>query len=287
MYRRLIAFLFPLVLLSPGCKYAIVGSGSAAIEWVPTKGTLRKGVPEGYHWISPFAHVYYYDLRVQQRQQNLEVQARDGLTILLDTSVLYRPNPSRLYQLQTSLGINYYDVLIRPLLGSAARKVVGQFSPEDVYSKKRREIERELLEELRHKVEGQPVFIDGVVIRQVRLPRPLMEAIDVKLQEQQKAQMMVYVLQREAQEAKRKQIEATGIANYQRIISKTLNPELLEWKEIEAMQDLSLSENSNTLLLAGEGGNRGPSLIINAGESGPEGRSGEMAPERRAFPPNQ
>ncbi len=258
---------FPLTALFSGC--AIISSGTAGIEWAPTKGTIKKALPEGFHIISPFAHIYHYDLRVQERQENLEVQARDGLTILLDVSVLYRPNPSRLYQLQTSLGINYFSVLIHPLLGSAARKVVGQFSPEDVYSKQRREVEKEILEELRAKLEGQPIFVDAVVIRTVRLPRSLMNAIDLKLQEQQRALMMTYVLQREQQEAKRKQIEATGIANYQDIISKTLTPELLEWKEIDAMQKLSLSPNGKTLVIAGGQGKGSLPLIINPGKEWP------------------
>ncbi len=252
--------------LFSGC--ATVGSGMAGVEWAPTTGTMKKTLPEGFHLVSPFATVYNYDLRVQERQDQLEVQAQDGLTILLATSVLYRPNPNRLYELHTSLGPNYYDVLIRPLLGSSARKIVGQYSPEDVYSKKRKEVEKEILEALKAKIEGQPIFIDAVVIRAVRLPRTLQEAIDRKLQEQQRALEMQYILDREEQEAKRKEIEANGIANYQKIINKTLTRELLEWKEIDAMEKLSLSPNAKTLLLGNSGG-KGLPLIINAGDSGP------------------
>ena len=259
---------FPLLL--SGC--AVVSSGFAGVEWAPSKGTIKKALPEGFHLVSPFATIYYYDLRQQERQASLEVQASDGLTLLLMTSVLYRPNPNRLYELQTSLGPNYYDVLIAPLLGSVARKIVGQYRPEDVWSKKRQEVETELLEALKAQVAGQPIYIDAVVIRTVRLPRTLQEAIDRKLQEQQRAQEMQYVLDREEQEAKRKEIEANGIANYQRIINKTLTPELLEWKQVNAMEQISLSPNAKTILY-GSNGKGGLPLIVNTGgESKEAGR---------------
>jgi SPFH domain / Band 7 family len=131
---------------------------------------------------------------------------------------------------------HYYSVLIAPYVRSSARRVVGRYSPEEIYSSKREQIEREIRDELMQKLAGKHVDVDAILIREVQLPEAVQAAIQTKLEGEQKALEMQFVLERTKQEAVRKHIEAGGIADYQSIISKTLNDQVIEWKGIEATE---------------------------------------------------
>ncbi len=109
---------------------------------------------------------------------------------------------------------------------ASARKVVGRYSPEEIYSTKREQIEREFRDEVSQKLEGKHVQVNAVLIREVHLPPAVQAAIQTKLKEEQKAPEMEFVLERTKQEAVRKHIEAMSIADYQSIISKGLNAQV-------------------------------------------------------------
>ena len=231
-----------------------VQSGMGAVEWTPGSGTLKEPIGEGFHIVSPFSEIYQYDLREQEHQESLDVLANNGLTIILDTSILFKPVNSELFLLQTEIGPDYYRILLGPLLRSGARKVVGRYSPEEIYSTKREEVEKEIFAEVNRKLQSKHVQVDGILIRDVHLPKIVQEAIELKLQQEQRALAMQFVLDKERKEAERKKIEAAGIADYQLLIGKGLTDALLQWKQIEAIEKLVQSPNSKTIILdAGKG----------------------------------
>jgi len=244
-----------------------VYSGMGAVEWTPSQGTVKSTLGEGFHFVSPLSSIYKYDLREQQRQERLDVLADNGLAISLDTSVVYHPIPTELFELQTEVGPDYYDVLIGPILRSRARKVVGRYTPEEIYSTKREEVEREIFQETMRKLDGKHLQIDAILIRDVHLPKIVEEAINRKLEQEQRALEMSFVIERERQEAERKRVEATGIADFQQIITKGLTDKLLQWKGIEATEKLATSPNSKTIVIGG--GTGGLPIILNSEESVP------------------
>lgn len=190
-----------------GCTTTIP-TGMGGVEWTPTQGTLKEPLTEGFHLISQFSDVYIIDLREQQRLEELEVLTNNGLTVKISASVLYQPFASQLYQLKTQVETDYYSVLIAPSRRSSARKVVGRYSPEQVYSTKRDEVDREIFNDVTKRNEGKPVRVNSILIRQVRLPEMVQTAIERKLEQEQKALEMEFVLDRERKEAERKKIEA-------------------------------------------------------------------------------
>jgi regulator of protease activity HflC (stomatin/prohibitin superfamily) len=226
-----------------------VKSGMGAIEWNPSSGTLKEPLGEGEHFVSPFSDIYQYDLREQEQQESLDVLANNGLAIILDTSILFKPVNSELYLLQTEIGPDYYRILLGPLLRSGARKVVGRYSPEEIYSTKREEVEKEIFAEINRKLQSKHIQVDGILIRDVHLPKIVQEAIELKLQQEQRALAMQFILDKERKEAERKKIEAAGIADYQQLISKGLTGMLLQWKQIDAIEKLVQSPNSKTIVL--------------------------------------
>ncbi len=232
-----------------------VPTGRAGIEWTPTEGTVNKTLGEGFHVVSPFAQVYDVDLREQEQEESLDVLANNGLDIKLTSSVLYQPVANEIFQLITQTGSDYYRTIVAPYVRSSARRVVGRYSPEEIYSTKREQIEREIRTEVQEKMNGKHILVNAILIREVHLPPAVQGAIQTKLEEEQKALQMQYVLERTRQEAERKRIEAAGIADFQVIISRGLTDKVIEWKGIEATEKLAESPNAKLVLIgSGKGG---------------------------------
>ncbi len=262
-----------------GCSYATVGPGQVGVVWTPS-GTRPDVYPEGSWGIGFFDRVTVYDARSQERDERLEVLASNGLRIQLDASVRYRIVPSDAVKLDRELGVEYYDVLIGPTLRSQARRVVGRYQPEEIYSTQRELIERQVREGMEKAIQGRHVVLEAVLIRNVTLPDSIQQAINDKLQAEQLALKMKFVLAQAEAEAQKRLIEqkaeadrariaaqsqaetdrivATGRAEAKRIDAKAtgdseklieehLTEPMLRWQEIDAMRSLSASPNSKVL----------------------------------------
>jgi regulator of protease activity HflC (stomatin/prohibitin superfamily) len=242
---------------------ATIPTGRTGVEWTPTRGTLNRTLDEGFHMVSPLAKVFDVDLREQQHDVDLDVLANNGLDITLRTSILYQPVANQAYELIKETGPDYYSVLIGPYVRSSARRVVGRYSPEEIYSSKREQIEHEIREDVTQKLVERHLRVNAILIREVHLPSVVQAAIQEKLQEEQRALEMQFVLERSKQEAERKRIEATGIADYQSIITKGLNPQIITWEGIEATEKLAESPNAKVIMIGS--GKEGLPVILNAG----------------------
>jgi regulator of protease activity HflC (stomatin/prohibitin superfamily) len=140
------------------------------------------------------------------------------------------------------------------------REIVGQYTPEELYSTKRLELQTQILSRVKQTVEAQFVRVEAILIRDVRLPDQIQTAIENKLKEEQEAQRYEFTLQKEKLEADRKRIEAEGEAEYQRIITQQLSPAFLRFKGIEATEKLANSENTKTIIVGS--GQDGLPLIL-------------------------
>ena len=244
-----------------------IPSGRTGVEWTPMNGTVSRTLNEGLHVVSPFSRIYMVDLREQQRDIDLDVLADNGLEIKLTTSILYQPLAGEASQLIKETGPQYYATLIGPHVRSSARRVVGRYSPEEIYSTKREQIEREIREDVTRKLAGSHLRVNAILIREVHLPEVVQSAIQAKLQEEQKALEMRFVLDRTRQEAERKRIEAAGIADYQSTIAKGLSDKILAWQGIEATEKLAESPNAKVVVIGS--GKDGLPLILNAASATP------------------
>lgn len=257
-----------LFILASGC--ATVGPGQVGVLWRATSGTSENLYGEGAHGIWPWNDMYIYDLRTMNHDELLDVIASNGLAIKLDTSVLYHINPKQVVALQEDIGPQYYDKILEPMLRSEARRVIGRYTPEEIYSTKRDIIEREIREGLRKKIEGKHLVLEAVLIRNVELPETIRRAIDEKLTAEQEVLKMKYVIEVASANADRKRIEAQGIADYNRKISGSLTNSILEFERIEQLARLAQSPNAKTVVM-GPGTN--PRVLLTA----PRGAGGQAA----------
>ena len=252
---------FLVAALAAGCMTTTIISGQAGVRYTPFGGTdLEKTYGEGLNIHAPWVDVIRYDVRVQERLENMEALSENGLSIGTDVSIRWRPDAPRLPQLHTTYGTDYYRKLIQPELRSVVREVVGQFTPEQLYSSQRTELQDDIFARVQESVEDDFVRIEAVLIRDVRLPDQIKVAIEDKLKEEQEAERYQFTIEKERLEADRKRIEAEGEADYQRIITASLTSQFLRFKGIEATQQLANSPNSKTVIVGS--GDDGLPLIL-------------------------
>jgi prohibitin 1 len=256
---RALVTIYLLLLAAPfleGCRCPVIESGHRGLVFKTLGGgTSRTMLSEGMHVMPIWNGVIPYDLRVHELKEALSVLSNNGLAIRVDASVRYRPKPDEIYELQTQIGPNYAEIMVAPVVRSEARKVFGRYAPEEIYSTRREEIERQIYDEVLRALEGKHVVVEAVLVRDVELPESIKNAIADKLAEEQRSQKMRFTLDKERQEAQRKLIEAEGIAKYQAIVRQGLTSEYLQFKGIEATQKLAESSNAKVVIVgAGKGG---------------------------------
>lgn len=247
--------------MAGGCMTTSIRSGEGAVKYSVFGGTdLESRFGEGLNIHAPWVDLIRYDLRVQEQLEDITALSSNGLEIRMDASIRWRPRAEDLPQLHTTYGVDYYRKLVQPELRSAVREIVGQFTPEELYSSRRTELQMLVFEQVRDAVEPQFVQVDAILIRDVGLPDQIRAAIENKLQEEQEAERYQFTIQKERLEAERKQIEAQGQAEYQRIITASLSEQFLRYKGIEATQLLANSTNTKTVIVGG--GRDGLPLIL-------------------------
>jgi prohibitin 1 len=210
----------------------------------------------GINPVNPLATVTKYTIQTQEHKEAMQVLSREGLTIGLEVSALYRLNPdsaARVYK--TVAGGDYQTIILIPQFRSICRAVTASFQASALYSTERERLGATIQEELAKTVSPRGVIIENTPIRNVALPSQLTEAIETKQRADQESQRMEFILTKEKQEADRKRIEAKGIADFQAIVAAGISDQLLRWKGIEATEKLAASPNTKVIIVgAGKDG---------------------------------
>lgn len=244
-----------------GCMTTSIQSGEGAVKYSVFGGTdadARFG--EGIQFHAPWVTLFKYDLRVQESLEIINALSSNGLSIGMDASIRWRPKADDVAELHVTYGADYYRKLVQPELRSAVREIVGQFTPEELYSSRRTELQTLIYERVRSIVETQFVDVTAILIRDISLPDQIKLAIENKLKEEQEAERYEFTIVKERLEAQRKEIEARGEAEYQRIITASLTNQFLRFKGIEATQLLANSPNAKTVIIGS--GSDGLPLIL-------------------------
>lgn len=235
----------------------IVDTGEIAI--VSKLGELSQLNP-GLHVVAPLiSRVDYLSTKTTLLEQSNFVPTKEGLTVELDTAILYRLAPDSATSLYGSVGRGYRDKLIAPEASSAVRGLTSESEAKALYTSGRTEIQNKLKSELRNNLSPRGIVIEDVLLKAVILPKDLSASIEEKARAEQESARMEFVLKKETQEAQRKAIEAEGIAEFQNIVSKGITPSLLQWKGIEATEKIAESPNSKVIII---GNNKGLLPVI-------------------------
>ena len=204
---------------------------------------------EGFHIVAPWNKVFIYEVRQQELFEKMKVLSSNGLEIQIDASAWYEPVYNELGNLHQSLGQGYLQRVIQPAIRSAARSVIGRYTPDDLYSTKRDAIQVEIFEETKKILDKQYVQLNEVLVRDVTLPPTIKEAIERKLKQEQESLEYEFRLESARKEAEKVIIEAKGKADANRILSASLTDKILQDKGIEATTKLAESPNTKVVVI--------------------------------------
>jgi len=232
-------------------------------------GKVQDAVLEsGLHIINPAVEVTTFSIQTEnytmsakdsegqvQGDDAIRVLSSDGLEVTIDLSVLYRLNPEKAPFILQNIGVNYEDKIVRPVTRTAIRDNAVNYQAVDLYSIKREEFQAKINQTITQNFAKNGLEVQQILVRNISLPPSVKASIESKINAEQDAQKMQFVLQKERQEADRKRVEAQGIADYQKILSTGLTDKQLQYQAILAQKEIALSPNTKIIIIGGGKGN--------------------------------
>ena len=223
-------------------------------------GKVNDNVLEsGLNVINPLVQVVMFDVKTQnytmsgvqdegskQGDDAIRVLSADGLEVIIDLTVLYKVVPSEAPRILKEVGTDYRDVLVRPICRTKIRDNAVYYDAVALYSTKRDEFQSRIFSTIETNFKDRGLTLEQLLIRNITLPASVKASIESKINAEQDAQKMTFVLQKETQEAQRKRVEAQGIADYQKILSTGLSDRLLQYEMIKA---ISASPNAKLIFM--------------------------------------
>ncbi len=251
------------LIIGSSSMFKVVHPGERAVIFRKfTTGLDKEHIyPPGFYIVAPWNDFYIYNVKEQSKEETMDILDKNGLSINVDVTVRFNPIYNKIGYLHEKFGKNYVDVLVIPEVRSSVRTIMGKYIAEEIYSTKRTEVEREIVRETSKILKDNYIDLKALLIRSIKLPERIRQAIDTKLQQEQEALAYKFRLEKEKAEAERKRIEAEGIARANDIINKSLTDKLLRMKGIDATIKLSNSQNSKIVVV---GGKNGLPLILNS-----------------------
>ena len=227
----------------------------------------------GLNIVNPLVEITSFDVKTQNYTMSavhdegmksgddaIRVLSADGLEVTIDLSVLFKVSASRAPEILRQIGDDYLDKIVRPVARTAIRDNAVSYEAVALYSIKRQEFQDRIFRTINHSFAKRGLVLEQLLVRNVTLPESVKKTIESKINAEQDAQKMIFVLQKEKQEAERKRVEAQGIADYQKILSTGLSDKQLQYEAIKAQKEIALSPNSKIIIM---GNSKGTPVLIN------------------------
>lgn len=226
----------------------------------------QKTLGSGLNFVNPLMEIKHLDVRTQNYTMSgvhdegdnngddaIRVLTKDGLEVSIDLSVLYRISAEQAPKLIKEIGVEFKDKIIRPVARTKIRDNAVYYDAIELYSTRRDEFQTRIFKSIEDEFVKRGLVLENLLLRNITLPQTVKLTIESKINAEQDAQKMQFVLQKEKQEAERKRVEAQGIADYQRIINEGLTDKQLQYEQIKAYKELANSENSKIIVMPNNG----------------------------------
>jgi regulator of protease activity HflC (stomatin/prohibitin superfamily) len=220
----------------------------------------------GLSLVNPLSKITFFDTKTQNYTMSavhdegdklgddaIRVLTADGLEVVIDLTVLFKVDPAKAPTILRQIGADYTDKIVRPITRTRIRDNAVFYDAVALYSTKREEFQQRIFKTIETDFGKRGLILEQLLIRNIMLPQSVKTTIESKINAEQDAQKMQFVLLKEKQEAERKRVEAQGIADYQRILSTGLSDKQLQYEAIKAQKELALSNNAKVIIMGGKG----------------------------------
>lgn len=232
-------------------SFAVVRPGEVGIK--QRLGKLSDNVTtQGTILYNPFtSKIVKTSIQTNNLELSLSLPSKEGLSITSQISILYRLDKNKVPSVIRTLGLSYPSI-ISNVFRSASADVCAKYFAKDMHSGMRADIEKAIKNKMDETLSAQGILIESVLMKSIQLPEGLAGSIERKLQAEQDAMRMEFVLQEQRLEVERIIIEAKGTRDAQKIIAEGLTPEIIKIRSIEAFIQLSKSPNSKIVITDGK-----------------------------------
>lgn len=245
----LVSIVFFIMIGFTACLEALFVVQPGMVGIVVTMGKVQS-YSSGLHYRIPFVSTLeFLSTKTQLLEEQNIIPTKEGLSVTLDTAILFQLDPTMASHIYSTVGSDYISVVVRPESASAVRGLTSESEAKALYSSGRTVIQDALKEDLKDKLGPRGIIVEDVLLKDIILPDQLSRAIEQKVRAEQEAARMEFVLRTEQQEAQRKAIEASGIADFQKIVSEGISEELLQWKGVEATEKFATSPNTKIVII--------------------------------------
>ncbi|MBL0051883.1 MAG: prohibitin family protein [Bacteroidetes bacterium] len=212
----------------------------------------EKSYMQGSVWFNPLTtKVIKTNIQINDIELSLSLPSKEGLSVTAQISILYRIDQNSVPKVINSIGLGY-ETIISNVFRSASADVCSKYFAKDMHSGMRAEIENAIKVKMEETLSAQGIFVQAVLMKSIQLPSGLSSSIEQKLQAEQDAMRMIFILQQEKLDAERKIIEATGSRDAQKILSEGLTDQIIKIRSIDAFIELSKSTNSKIIITDGK-----------------------------------
>ncbi|MDM8550682.1 prohibitin family protein [Desulfobacterales bacterium HSG2] len=227
-----------------------IHSGEGGVLYKRFSGgtVIDKVYAEGIHFIFPWNIMFIYNVRVQQIAHEFDVLTKNGLKVHLAISIRYYPEYDLIGVLHKKVGPQYVETVVIPEIENVLRILIGRLDAQEVYTTERSIIEKSLNEAV-EQVAQRFIIVDDVLIKKMRLPPKVEQAIQNKLEQKHLADAHDFIIEKQKKEAERKRIEGQGMRAYNDIVNKSLSNQILQWMAIQATLELSKSDNTKVVVV--------------------------------------
>ena len=268
---RIVALLFILMGITSSCVKQI-DAGEIGVKIL--FGSIQNDVlGSGLHFVNPFLDVKRLDVKTQNYTMSgvhdegnktgddaIRVLTSDGLEVTIDLTVLYRVVSTDAPRLLRETGDDYRDKIVRPITRTKIRDNAVYYQAVDLFGSKRDEFQQRIYKTIEDDFRKRGLMLEQLLVRNITLPNSVKASIESKINAEQDAKKMEFVILKEKQEAERKRVEAQGTADYQTIINTGLTDRQLQYEQIKAMKELALSANAKVIVM----GKSNSPIIIDA-----------------------
>jgi len=219
---------------------------------------LDRTYPEGTFAVLPWNKMNIYNIRLHHRSKKITVISKDGLSIDLVISVRFFPSLATLGILHKHIGPDYINSVVMPEIEAKTRDIISKYEPNELYSLDREKIQDTISSRVLESINKQQIMqgvlaenapnyvvFENLFIENIVLPTFIVNAIEDKLDAEQKALQYDFIISSSQKEANRRSIEAQGLADFKRISGV----DILKWRGIEATEKIATSPNAKVIIM--------------------------------------
>lgn len=201
-----------------GC--ATISPGETGMMWRPlSSGLSKKRLAPGLYVIAPWNDVVRYNTQLEAYKERVVVLTKDDLKIAVAASVIIRPIPEEVHQLETEIGQKFYPKVVQPKFRTSVRNVMAGYSMVEV-SKNSRKIEAQLKSTLAQRLAGRHIHVHDVILDDIRFSQQVLSAIEQKVSKEQEQKQMRFQIAIAGQNANIVRIKANAEADATRARAK-------------------------------------------------------------------